>query len=168
MQYNGHGGHPLGCGAPPRQEKSLGNDERRQEMAPSTAADPHHPAPSCSCGVDVHAHVVPMSFPRYLKGATPADWPSTETAQACHRHVMMAGRVYRTVSDRCWDVPKRIADMEEMGLRIQAISPMPELLSYWMDLQPADDLLRYINDQIAEMLSHAEGRLVGLGAVPLQ
>ena len=58
--------------------------------------------------------------------------------------------------------------MDEMGLSLQAISPMPELLSYWMDPEPADELLRYINDQVAEMISHSGGRLVGLGAIPLQ
>ncbi|KRR02338.1 amidohydrolase family protein [Bradyrhizobium valentinum] len=122
----------------------------------------------CGCGIDVHAHVVPASFPHYMGSAVPSDWPSMADAKSCHKHVMMAGRVYRTVSDRCWDVEKRISDMEEMGLGVQAISPMPELLSYWMEPGPADDLLRYINDQIAEMVTHSCGRLVGLGAIPLQ
>jgi aminocarboxymuconate-semialdehyde decarboxylase len=122
----------------------------------------------CGCGIDVHAHVVPASFPHYTGSAVPSDWPSMANAKPCHKHVMMAGRVYRTVSDRCWDVEKRISDMEEMQLGVQAISPMPELLSYWMEPGPADDLLRYINDQIAEMVAHSAGRLVGLGAVPLQ
>lgn len=89
-------------------------------------------------------------------------------ANPCHKHVMMAGRVYRTVSDRCWDVAKRVSDLDEMGLGVQAISPMPELLSYWMAADAADDLLRYINDQMAEMVAHAGGRLVALGALPLQ
>jgi aminocarboxymuconate-semialdehyde decarboxylase len=122
----------------------------------------------CGCGIDVHAHVVPAAFPRYMGAAVPADWPSMADAKPCHKHVMMAGRVYRTVSDRCWDVEKRISDMEEMGLGVQAISPMPELLSYWMEPGPAEDLLRYINDQMAEMVGHSAGRLVALGAVPLQ
>ncbi|CAN5216505.1 amidohydrolase family protein [soil metagenome] len=123
---------------------------------------------TCSCGIDVHAHVVPASFPQYMGLAVPADWPSMADAQPCHKHVMMAGRVYRTVSDKCWDVGKRVADMDEMGLGLQAISPMPELLSYWMDAAAADDLLRYINDQMAEMVAHSAGNLVALGAVPLQ
>jgi aminocarboxymuconate-semialdehyde decarboxylase len=72
------------------------------------------------------------------------------------------------VSDRCWDVARRTADLDQMGLGVQAISPMPELLSYWMAADAADDLLRYINDQMAEMVAHAAGRLVALGAVPLQ
>ena len=122
----------------------------------------------CGCGIDVHAHVVPASFPHYMGAAAPADWPSMADAKPCHKHVMMAGRVYRTVSDQCWDVAKRVADMEEMGLSLQAISPMPELLSYWMDAAPANDLLRYINDQMAEMVAHSAGKLVALGAVPLQ
>ena len=103
-----------------------------------------------------------------MGAAVPADWPSMADAKPCHKHVMMSGRIYRTVSDRCWDVGKRVADMVEMGLDLQAISPMPELLSYWMEASPADDLLRYINDQMAEMVAHSGGRLVALGALPLQ
>ena len=89
-------------------------------------------------------------------------------ADACHKNVMIAGKNFRTVSDRCWDVPKRIADMDAMGLALQVVSPMPELLSYWMEIEPAKVLTRYLNDQIAEMISYSGGRLLGLGAVPLQ
>ncbi len=125
-------------------------------------------SPRCSCGVDVHAHVVPENFPRYLRAPVPPDWPAMAEAQACHRHVMINGKIYRTVSDRAWDTAKRVADMAEMGLSLQAISPMPELLSYWMEAPAAAELLRYINDQIAEMVAASNGRLIGLGAVPLQ
>ncbi|MFC5507380.1 MULTISPECIES: amidohydrolase family protein [Hyphomicrobiales] len=122
----------------------------------------------CRCGVDIHAHVVPARFPAYLRGATPKGWPAMAEAQPCHRHVVIDGRTYRTVSDRCWDVPKRLADLDGMSLSLQAISAMPELMSYWMDAADADELLRYINDQIAAMVGESGGRLVGLGALPLQ
>jgi aminocarboxymuconate-semialdehyde decarboxylase len=128
----------------------------------------HLHGPSCGCGIDVHAHVIPHDFPSYIGNAIPADWPSMVPAHACHRHVMIKGKVYRTVSERAWDVSRRIEDMEPMGLSRQAISPMPELLSYWMDAKPAAQLLRYVNEQIASMVAFSSGRLVGLGAVPLQ
>ena len=123
---------------------------------------------SCCCGIDVHAHVVPENFPSYLSQPDLAGWPSMVPAHACHRSVMIDGRVYRTVSDQCWNTPSRIADMAEMGLSLQAVSPMPELFSYWLDAAPADELLRYINDQIAEMVLQSAGKIAGLGAVPLQ
>ena len=126
-----------------------------------------HPS-GCACGIDAHAHVVPENFPAYIGSKAPADWPSMAAAQACHRNVMIAGKVYRTVSDKCWDTGKRIADLPGMGLALQVVSPMPELLSYWMPAADAQQLLRFLNDQIAGMVAQAGGALAGLGVVPLQ
>ncbi len=90
------------------------------------------------------------------------------SAHECHKNVMIAGKNYRTVSDKCWDTQKRVADMPSMGLTLQVVSPMPELLSYWMEAKAAQQLLRYTNDQIAVMVAESNGALRGLGAVPLQ
>jgi aminocarboxymuconate-semialdehyde decarboxylase len=123
----------------------------------------------CACGgIDVHSHVVPENFPAYIGRAVPADWPSMAPAQPCHRSVMIAGKNYRTVVDKCWDVSKRLQDLPGMGLALQVMSPMPELLSYWMDAADAQQLLRFLNDQIAGMVDTSDGQLAGLGAVPLQ
>lgn len=89
-------------------------------------------------------------------------------ADACHRHVMIDGKNYRTVSDKCWTTSCRLADFQEMGLQLQAISPMPELLSYWMSPADGAQLVRFLNEQIATMVHESAGQLVGLGAVPLQ
>lgn len=126
----------------------------------------------CSCGIDVHAHVVPEHFPAYLGSKMPASWPSTvdspEAGGLCHRQVMISGKNFRTVSEKCWSVTRRLADLPTMGLARQAISPMPELLSYWMDAADAQPLLRYLNERIAAMVAESGGILIGLGAVPLQ
>lgn len=128
----------------------------------------HRHGAGCACGIDVHAHVIPHDLPPWLGKAMPANWPAMAPAHACHRHVMIAGKVYRTVSERAWSPSRRIEDMEPMGLAVQAISPMPELLSYWMEAGAAAQLLRYMNEQIAAMAALSGGRLAGMGAVPLQ
>ncbi|MDE2617330.1 MAG: amidohydrolase family protein, partial [Burkholderiales bacterium] len=123
----------------------------------------------CNCGVDVHAHVIPGEFPAYLGGAAPSGWPSMAPAHDCqHRSVMIDGKNYRTVSDKCWTTSRRLADFEEMDLALQAISPMPELLSYWLAPAAGAQLVRYLNEQIAGMVAESNGKLIGLGAVPLQ
>src|SRR5262245_44927739 len=121
-----------------------------------------------SDSIDVHTHVVPENFPPYAGSGRDVPWPSMAEAHACHRHVMISGKVYRTVSDGCWSVPRRIEDMNGMRVACQALSPMPELLSYWLALADARVLIRYLNDQIAAMVERAPERFVGLGAVPLQ
>ncbi len=57
----------------------------------------------------------PPSRPIWAR-RVPGRSTSMADAKPCHKHVMMAGRVYRTVSDRCWDVAKRVADMTAIGL----------------------------------------------------
>jgi aminocarboxymuconate-semialdehyde decarboxylase len=121
-----------------------------------------------SACIDIHTHIVPESFPPYAGRNANVPWPSMAEAHACHKHVMLSGKVYRTVSDGCWSVPRRIEDMGRMQVARQAISPMPELLSYWLPLEDAKVMVRYLNDQIAAMIERAPDRFVGLGAVPLQ
>jgi aminocarboxymuconate-semialdehyde decarboxylase len=55
-----------------------------------------------------------------------------------------------------------------MGLKKQVISPMPELLSYWLQLDDAQPLIRFLNEYTAELCHESEGHLLGLAAVPLQ
>ena len=123
---------------------------------------------TCCCGVDTHAHVVPHDFPAYLPQPDLKGWPSMAPAQACHRHVVIDGKTYRTVSDKCWDTARRLPDLEAMGLSLQVISPMPELFGYWLPAPAGVALNRYVNDQIAEMIGRSDGRLMGLAGVPLQ
>jgi len=118
--------------------------------------------------IDIHTHIVPEKFPAYRGKGKDVPWPSMADAQACHKHVMISGKLYRTVSDGSWSVPRRIEQMSEMRVTRQVLSPMPELLSYWLPLDDAKVLIRYLNEQIAEMIATAPERFVGLGCVPLQ
>jgi aminocarboxymuconate-semialdehyde decarboxylase len=120
-------------------------------------------------GIDVHTHFVPENFPACPHAGAAAVWPSMAPAQqCCHRHVMISGKVYRTVTDQCWSAPRRIEDMAAMRIGRQVLSPMPELLSYWLDAADARVLLRDLNEQLAAVVASAPERFSGLGAVPLQ
>lgn len=118
--------------------------------------------------IDVHTHVVPENFPRYSGVIADLPWPSMDAAHACHRHVMVSGKVYRTVSHQCWDCAVRQADMREQRVSRQVLSPMPELLSYWFPAKDGARICRFLNETIASMVATEPGCFVGLGAVPLQ
>ncbi len=118
--------------------------------------------------IDIHTHVVPERFPPYAGRHDASAWPSMAEAQPCHRHVMLHGKVYRTVGDDAWDTHKRLAAMDEQRVHRQVLSPMPELLSYWLDADDGAAMARWLNEQIAAMVAREPTRFVGLGAVPLQ
>jgi len=52
--------------------------------------------PTC---IDLHTHIVPEQFPKYAGRGANVPWPSMAYAHACHKHFMIAGKVYRTVAD---------------------------------------------------------------------
>ena len=118
--------------------------------------------------IDIHTHVVPASFPAYTGVGRSVPWPSMAPAHACHAHVMIEGKVYRTVHESAWMSEQRVKDMDTRAIGMQCLSPMPELLSYWLSAKDAQQLIRYVNDQIAAMTSRFPTRFCGLGAVPLQ
>jgi aminocarboxymuconate-semialdehyde decarboxylase len=117
--------------------------------------------------IDIHTHIVPQDLPR-LAGCVPSQWPSIEHTACGHANIMISGNVFRTITPSAWSVQRRIADIAQMGVARQAISPMPELLSYWLPLEGATVLLRHVNETIAAMVVESPAHMIGIGAVPLQ
>ncbi|OGA25518.1 MAG: aminocarboxymuconate-semialdehyde decarboxylase [Betaproteobacteria bacterium RIFCSPLOWO2_02_FULL_65_24] len=118
--------------------------------------------------LDIHSHIVPEQFPAYTGVGRNIPWPSMAPAHACHAHVMIEGKVYRTVHQSCWLPEERVRDMDQGLIGVQCLSPMPELLSYWLPAADAQLLIRFLNDEIAKMVDRHPRRFMGLGAVPLQ
>src|SRR3972149_883001 len=116
----------------------------------------------------MHAHVVPEHFPPAVGRASAARWPSMDHFQPGLARVMIGGENFRTVHSGNWDAERRLRDMDAHGADAEAISPMPELLSYWFAPQDGLDMCRHLNEFIAGLCEAAPARFFGLGAVPLQ
>jgi aminocarboxymuconate-semialdehyde decarboxylase len=118
--------------------------------------------------IDVHCHIVPAEFPATAPHCGAEQWPSMDHRANHQAAVMIGGKEFRLIDSRCWDTARRIADMNQEDVGMQAISPMPELLSYWLDARATLVMSRHINQTIAEMVRAASDRFIGMGMVPLQ
>ena len=112
----------------------------------------------CDCGlVDAHTHWVPHQFPAYMGQRKSVAWPSMAPGDAaCDRNVMLDGRVYHTVPDSSWDGGRRLQEMTPTGVTHQVVSPMPELLSYWLaadDAKIQDFNYRAVKESIARAIA---------------
>ncbi|GAA3398601.1 amidohydrolase family protein [Cryptosporangium minutisporangium] len=72
-----------------------------------------------------------------------------------------------TITPLLADPVRRLAAMDEAGLDIQVVSPMP-IHHYWAERPLAERYARAVNEGIVAHCAAAPGRLLGLGTVPLQ
>ena len=65
-------------------------------------------------------------------------------------------------------VAERLADMDRMGIDVQAISVPPYQFYYWAEPEVGRDAARKLNEYLTETAARSPDRFVALGTVPLQ
>ncbi len=118
--------------------------------------------------VDVHSHVTPDAFPPVPNEEARSRWPCMHCSAGGDYTIMMGDAPFRKLDTRSWDMERRLVDMDRDGVSMQVLSPMPELLSYWLARDDAALLCDSVNHFIADAISRNPRRFRGLGAVPLQ
>lgn len=63
---------------------------------------------------------------------------------------------------------ERFRDMDAMGVDLQVLSPAPNQYNYWADEELAADVVKVINEHIAELVAQHPDRLLGMGTIALQ
>jgi len=118
--------------------------------------------------IDIHCHLrTPKAEEMVTSAGLSLDWqPRTQFANELTRETNREqGRRNRVQST---DVPTRLADMDRMGIDIQAITPSPAQTFYSVPADLGIATARVINDNIAEICGNHPDRFVGLGTVPFQ
>lgn len=122
--------------------------------------------------IDIHTHVSPIEYPEVPQGLEQSccgRWPAMSGQTPDKKWLLSFGsQPFRTIEASSWDPTVRLAEMHDEGIAVQVLSPMPELLSYWLPLPGATVVLERVNSLIAEMVHNHPTRFFGLAAVPMQ
>lgn len=119
--------------------------------------------------IDGHTHVSPAHYPVAPDTSFAHSWPCMRCREdVAGQSLWFGDREFRALDDRSWDAESRIAEMDRDGVSIQILSPMPELLSYWLPADAAQVILDSVNGLIAGMVARHPTRFRGFGAIPLQ
>ncbi len=116
--------------------------------------------------VDFHAHHFPEGLPDMAATTGDERWPSLVIGES--PKLMQGPTVFRQVRPPCFDVPSRVAELDAAGVDQQVISPVPITLVDWAPAKEAATFLAAQNDGLINAAQRSGGRLVALGAVPLQ
>ena len=139
-------------------DSAFGLARRRQSAARSAAGSKH--APVMINGrrvlvVDVHSHV-----------RVPEAWELVKDRIAREGHYGDAAQANPDNLGNIHNIDKRLADLDQMGIDVQAVSVNPWW--YWADEDLARKIIQIQNEQIAALCASHPDRFVGLGSVALQ
>jgi aminocarboxymuconate-semialdehyde decarboxylase len=83
--------------------------------------------------------------------------------------LMQGATEFRPVHYACWDIPRRLADMDEDSIDHQMISAAPILFQWHRPPQHGLDVAMHFNDKALDMcVAEGQGRLSALCQVPMQ
>lgn len=123
--------------------------------------------------VDLHNHFFPERWPDWDAKFGGEPWPTIRhdgrSPQGVGMATIMLGeKEFRRIDERCWNVAKRIEDMDRDGIGLQVISATPVLFAYGRPAAQAAEVAKFYNDAALEMCARSGGRLAALCQVPLQ
>jgi aminocarboxymuconate-semialdehyde decarboxylase len=124
-------------------------------------------APRRHFTVDIHCHVFTPEADRLAQPAFRPEYePTLRHATDATREVNRMQQ--ETIRSKLTAIETRLADMDKLGIDVQAISPAPPQYYYWAPDELGRESARLINNRIAEIVGKHPDRFVGMGTVPLQ
>lgn len=118
--------------------------------------------------IDVHTHVFPKISQAESRILSEAGAPWLRDHGDGTGMMMSGEEEYRPVHDALWNVERRIAAMDTLGVDKQAISSTPLLFGYAASTERGVEWCELINSRILEYCSQAPDRLLPIAQVPLQ
>lgn len=120
--------------------------------------------------VDVHAHILPMDMPNLKdKYGYGNDFIWLDHFESGKAHMMKAnGDFFRTIDELCWSPEAILRHMDQHGVELMALSPVPVLFYYWAEPLHTAEWARYYNDYLADVQQKYPTRFTGLATLPMQ
>jgi aminocarboxymuconate-semialdehyde decarboxylase len=117
--------------------------------------------------VDIHCHLGVPAADAIVQAHHPGPPPGINDFTS-PRTMAVNRAQFAAIGGRLNGLSERLADMDRLGIDVQAVSPSPGQYFYFTDAEVGRAAARTVNDGIAAAVATHPDRLVGMGTVPLQ
>jgi len=82
--------------------------------------------------------------------------------------MMQGEKFFREIAANCWDPALRIEEYTKFNTQVQVVCTIPVLFAYWAKPNDGNEVARFLNDHISEVVRQYPKNYVGLGTLPMQ
>lgn len=119
--------------------------------------------------IDVHTHILPKDIPNWKERFGYGGFIRLDHYEPCCAHMVRDdGKQFRDIEANCWDPATRIEEMDATGVTMQVLSTVPVMFSYWAKATDGAAIAKFLNDDLADIVTEFPLRFAGLGTVPMQ
>src|SRR5215204_6033657 len=101
--------------------------------------------------IDVHTHILPKEIPDWKSKFGYGGFITVDHRKPCARMIRDDGKQFRDIDENCWSPEKRIEEIDQHDVRVQVLSTVPVMFSYWAKPADGSELAKFLNDHIADV-----------------
>jgi aminocarboxymuconate-semialdehyde decarboxylase len=118
--------------------------------------------------IDMHSHIIPKHLPKWAEKFGYGNFIHLEHVEAGVADMIQGGKFFRRIKENCWNEELRIHEYDLFQTQVQVVCTIPVLFSYWAKPQDCEELSKFLNDHIANLVTLYPKNYIGLGTVPMQ
>ena len=118
--------------------------------------------------IDSHTHIIPRKLPNWSEKFGYGDFIYLQHHKKGFAKMMRGNQFFREIRENSWNAELRIREYEKHGVKVQVVCTIPVMFSYWARPLDCQDLSRFLNDQIAELVTQYPKNYLGLATLPMQ
>jgi len=118
--------------------------------------------------IDMHSHIIPKHLPKWAEKFGYGNFIHLEHVEEGVADMIQGGKFFRRIKENCWNEELRIHEYDLFQTQVQVVCTIPVLFSYWAKPQDCEELSKFLNDHIANLVTLYPKNYIGLGTVPMQ
>jgi aminocarboxymuconate-semialdehyde decarboxylase len=118
--------------------------------------------------IDMHSHIIPKHLPNWTEKFGYGDFIYLNHVENGVADMMQGGCFFRRIKENCWNEELRIDEYEKFHTQVQVVCTIPVLFSYWAKPTDCEELSKFLNDHIADLVARFPKNYIGLGTIPMQ
>src|SRR5687768_3971303 len=118
--------------------------------------------------IDCHAHIIPKKLPNWREKFGSGQIIYLQHHRKGYAKMMRGNQFFREIRENSWNAALRIKEYEKYNTQVQVVCTIPVMFSYWARPLDCQDLSRFLNDHLAELIQKYPKHYLALGTLPMQ